>query len=88
MHPNLALGIAAERRADMRRDAAAYRAARDLSRRSVSARTEPAAHRSPPHDGGADYGAAHLAASAEKMLVLPDGTTETAESPGLCSAGR
>jgi hypothetical protein len=44
MHPNLAQGIAAERRADMRRNADAYRAARDYSPASPAARTVPAAH--------------------------------------------
>jgi len=51
MHPNIAQAVAAERRADLRRDAAAHRRARDYSAVSASAETrqsgQPGAARNP-----------------------------------------
>jgi hypothetical protein len=109
MHPNLAQAIAAERRADLRRAADAYRRARDYpaagdtagsadvgQRRAGrnSARSSrqgrihlvPSQRRQAAVDGTARRNGAYR--SADEMLVLPDGTTERAESADLCSAGR
>jgi hypothetical protein len=103
MNPNLAQGIAAERRADMRRDADAYRAARPHSPASAPApaaqqrtgrgriRLVPSQRRQGAREhtalpAQADRTAGYLA--CDEMLVLPDGTTETAESTSLCSASR
>jgi hypothetical protein len=109
MHPNLAQGIAAERRADMRREAAANRRGRA---RPVPGRSRRAAHEhmafsaATGRTGAGRTGAGRTGAgrtgagrtgagrtatayrAADEMLVLPDGTTETAESTELCSAGR
>jgi hypothetical protein len=103
MNPNLAQGIAAERRADMRREAETYRAARphspaiapapDAHQRAGRGRIRLVAgqRRQAAHEHTAFSAPADRAAeylAADEMLVLPDGTAEAAESTGLCSAGR
>jgi hypothetical protein len=91
MNPNLAQGIAAERRADMRREADAYRRARDHGQiRLAQGRRRPGADKQPAVTAGGGMPADRTSAcrAAEEMLVLPDGTAEKTDSAELCSASR
>jgi hypothetical protein len=108
MHPNLAQGIAAERRADLRREADANRrsrirpvpgpsrrAAREHPAFSAAAVRTGASRTGTGRTGAGRTGAGRTGAgrtgafrAADEMLVLPDGTTETAGSTELCSADR
>lgn len=98
MHPYLAQAVAAQRAADLRREADAYRRARDLdvtpAKRAARRAGKPRAGQRSAAPVAARHGAVQQPSlragahhGAEEVLVGPGGPADKTESTELCTAG-